>query len=76
MPSLPETRGQEIERLQILKVPQIAALEKRCHAAVDHRSPEPVLGLIALVIHPAERVKMLIQQLPQVGGLRIAWLKR
>ena len=53
---------------------QIAALEKRCHAAVDDRSPESVLGLIAFIVGLPERVKMLIQQLPQVGGLRITWL--
>jgi hypothetical protein len=46
---------------------QIAALEKRCHAVVDYWSPESVLGLITLVIDLAERVEMLIQQLPQVG---------
>jgi len=53
---------------------QIATLEKRCHTAVDDRSPESVLGLIAFVVGLPERVKMLIQQLPQVGGLRITWL--
>ena len=32
------------------------------------------IPVITLVIDLAERVKMLIQQLPQVGCVRIAWL--
>ena len=43
---------------------QIAALEKGGHRLLDDRSPESVLVLITLVIDLAERVKMLIQQLP------------
>ena len=53
---------------------QIPTFEKGCDTEVDDRSPESVLRLITLVIDLAERVKMLIQQLPQVGCVRIAWL--
>jgi len=52
---------------------QIAALEKGGHAAVDHRSPEAVLGLKLLVVDLAEGVKMLVQQPPQSGSTWIAW---
>jgi hypothetical protein len=52
---------------------QIAALEKGGHAAVDHRPPEAVLGLKLLVVGLLEGVKMLVDQAPQIGGLRIAW---
>ena len=53
---------------------QIAALEKGGHRLLDDRSPETVLGLITLVVDLLEGVKMLIQQLPQVGCVRIARL--
>ena len=53
---------------------QIAALEKGGHRLLDDRPPVPVLVLITLVIDLAEGVKMLIQQLPQVGSVRTAWL--
>ena len=53
---------------------QIPTFEKGCDTEGDDRSPESVLRLITLVIDLAERVKMLIQQLPQVGCVRIAWL--
>ena len=53
---------------------QIAALEKGGHRLLDRRSPETVLGLITLVVDLLEGLKMLIQQLPQVGCVRIAWL--
>ena len=58
---------------------QIAALEKGGHRLLDDRSRPAsgcptVLGLITLVVDLLEGVKMLIQQLPQVGCVRIAWL--
>ena len=49
-------------------------LKKGGHRLLDDRSPETVLGLIMLVLDLLEGVKMLIQQLPQVGCVRIAWL--
>ena len=52
---------------------RIAALEKGGHAAVDHRSPDAVLGLKLLVVHLSEGVKMLVQQPPQIGSTQIAW---
>ena len=52
---------------------QIAALEKGRHGLLDDRSPETILGLIAMVVDLLEGVQMLIKQAPQVGCLRIAW---
>jgi len=52
---------------------QIAALEKGCHRLFDDRPPEPVLGLITLVVDLLEGVKVLVERPPQVGGLGIAW---
>ena len=53
---------------------EIAALQKGSHGLVDDRAPVAVLGLITLVVDLPERLKMFIDQLPQVGGPRIAWL--
>ena len=52
---------------------QIAALEKGRHRLFDDRPPVAILSLITLVVDLLEGVKMLIEQAPQVGGLRIAW---
>ena len=52
---------------------QIATLEIGCHRLLDDRSPVAVLGLVPLVVNVLKRVKMLIDQTPQVGGLRIPW---
>jgi len=52
---------------------QIAALEKGRHRMFDDRPPETVLGLIALVVDLLEGFKMLVEQAPQIRGLRIAW---
>ena len=52
---------------------QTAALEKGGHRLLDDRPPVAIPGLIPLVGDPPEGVKMLIEQSPQVGGLRIAW---
>ena len=52
---------------------QIATLEIGCHRLLDDRSPVAVLGLVPLVVNLLKRVKMLVDQTPQVGGLRIAW---
>ena len=52
---------------------QIAALEIGCHRLLDDRSPVAVLGLVPLVVNLLKRVKMLVDQTPQVGGLRIPW---
>ncbi len=52
---------------------EIAALEKSSHRMLEHGSPEAVLGLISIVVNLLENVKVLIDQAPQVGGLRIAW---
>ena len=49
---------------------QIATFEKGSHAPIDHRSPEAVLGLKALVIDLVEDLKMLIHQAPQVRSTR------
>jgi hypothetical protein len=51
---------------------QIAALEIGCHRLLNDRSPVAVLGLVPLVINLLKRVKILVDQTPQVGGLRIA----
>jgi hypothetical protein len=51
---------------------QIAALPKGRHAALDDRPPETVLGRKPLVIDLLEGLEMLLQQPPQIGGLRIA----
>jgi hypothetical protein len=39
---------------------------------LDDRAPEAVLGRKPLVVDLLEGVEMLVQQLPQIGGLRIA----
>ena len=44
------------------------------YGLLDDRAPVAVLGLITLIVDLSERVKMLIDQTPQVGGARIAWL--
>ena len=51
---------------------QVAALEKGRHGALDDRPPEAVLGRKPLVVDLLEGLEMLVQQPPQVGGLRIA----
>ena len=51
---------------------QVAALQKRGHAALDDRPPETILGLIPLVVDLHEGREMAVQQSPQVGGVRIA----
>ena len=51
---------------------QIAALEIGCHRLLNDRSPVAILGLVPLVVNLLKRVKMLVDQTPQVGGLRIA----
>jgi hypothetical protein len=51
---------------------QVAALQKSLHRAFDDRAPETVLGRKPLVIDLLEGLEMLLQQPPQVGGLRIA----
>ena len=51
---------------------QVAALEEGRHTALDDRAPEAVPGRKPLVVHLLEGLEMLIQQPPQVGGLRIA----
>jgi hypothetical protein len=51
---------------------QIAALEKGRHRAFDDRAPEAILGRKPLVIDLLEGLEMLVQQPPQVGGLRVA----
>ncbi len=51
---------------------QIAALEIGCHRLFNDRSPVAILGLVLLVVNLLKRVKMLVDQTPQVGGLRIA----
>jgi len=50
---------------------KIAAPEKGPHRALDDRPPVAVLGLKAILVDLLERVKMLVHQTPQVGGLRI-----
>ena len=52
---------------------QIATFEKGSHATRDHRSPEAVLGLKALVVDLPKGVKMLVQQPLQIGSTRITW---
>ena len=51
---------------------QIAALEIGCHRLFNDRSPVAILGLVPLVVNLLKRVEMLVDQTPQVGGLRIA----
>ena len=51
---------------------QVAALEEGLHAVLDDRAPEAVLGRKPLVVDLLEGVEMLVQQSPQIGGLRIA----
>ena len=51
---------------------QIAALEIGCHRLLNDRSPVAILGLVPLVVNLLKRVKMLVDQTPQIGGLRIA----
>ena len=51
---------------------QVAALQKCLHRACDDRVPEAILGRKPLVIDLLEGLEMLLQQPPQVGGLRIA----
>ena len=41
---------------------------------LDNGSPEAVLGLISIVVNLLKSVKVLGNQTPQIGGLRIAWL--
>jgi hypothetical protein len=51
---------------------QVAALEEGLHAVLDDRAPEAVLGRKPLVVDLLEGVEVLVQQPPQIGGLRIA----
>ncbi len=51
---------------------EITTLEKGCHRLLDDRAPETVLGLKPFVIDLLKRVKILVDQTPQVGGTRIA----
>ena len=53
---------------------EIPALEECGHGPLDDRTPEAVLGLKMLIVVLLERVEMLINQTPQVGCTRIAWL--
>ena len=50
---------------------QIATLEKGCHGSLDHRAPETVLALKPFIVDLTERVKMLVDQTPQFGCMRI-----
>jgi hypothetical protein len=50
---------------------EIPALEKGGHRAPDNRAPETVLALKPFVVGLLERVKMLVDQTPQIGGTRI-----
>jgi hypothetical protein len=52
---------------------QIPTLVKGGHRALDDGPPESVLGLKPLVVDLLEGLKMLVDQAPQVGGLRVAW---
>ena len=52
---------------------QIAALEEGCHGLFDDTAPIAVLGLKPFIVDLLERIKMLVDQTPQVGGLRVAW---
>jgi hypothetical protein len=53
---------------------QIAALEKGCYGSLDHRAPEAVLALKSFIVGLLKGVKMLVDQTPQFGCTRIAWL--
>ena len=53
---------------------QIPALEKGCHRSLDHRAPETVLALKPFLVDLLEGVKMLVDQTPPFGCMRIAWL--
>jgi len=53
---------------------EITTLQKGGHGFVDDGTPVTVLALIMVIVDLPERVKMLIDQTPQVGGPRIAWL--
>ena len=53
---------------------EIPTLEKSSHRMLDNGSPEAVLGLISIVVNLLKSVKVLGNQTPQIGGLRIAWL--
>jgi hypothetical protein len=46
---------------------QLPTLEKGCHRALDHRSPEAVLDLKPLIVDMLEKVIMLVDQTPQAG---------
>ena len=48
-------------------------LRKAATERCDDRPPVAVLGLEAIVVDLLEGLEMLVQQAPQVGGLRIAW---
>ena len=52
---------------------QIATLEKGCHRTLNDGTPETVLGLKTLVVDLLEGLKVLVDQTPQIGRLRIAW---
>ena len=51
---------------------QIAAQEKGRHATLHDRALEAALGRKPLVVDLLEGGEMLVQQPPQIGGLRIA----
>ena len=51
---------------------QVAALQEGLHAVLDDRAPEAVLGRKPLVVDLLEGVEVLVQQPPQIGGMRIA----
>ena len=53
---------------------EISTLEEGSNRMFDDRPPEAVLSLISLIVNLLESVKVLIDQTPQVGCSRIAWL--
>ena len=52
---------------------QIATFEKGCHRLLDDRPPVAILDLKAFIVDLVEGVKVLVDQTPQIGGLRITW---
>ena len=53
-------------------VVQVATVQKGPHGALDGWPPEAVFGLKPLVVDPLEGREILVHQLPQAGGTRIA----
>ena len=52
---------------------QIAAPEKGCHGLLDDGPPETVPGLKAFIVDLLKRVKVLVEQMPQIRRVWIAW---